>query len=1783
MEHTPSEIMENAMDADGYGSHTPVDGAVSSRQCIGAGFVRTEDYEERARSVMSGTLRLAPHKPWRTTRVTDWTANPFSSRNWQFQHHTLRWLSPVRFLAADGDEAARDFWFLVVQDWVANNAPENPPSAFSWVDMADGLRAQELVFGWPLAANDAERELLITTLCTHGQWLAEESHQATGNHALHQNIGLFVLASFLRAHDWQRLAVSRMEALFLRSFDQMGANDEGSPDYHRMNLAWWRSAWDRVALEGMEVPAAVASTLSRAATFLAHLTRPDGTLVPLGDTHLKQVTADGWPELEYVASLGDAGEPPRTTVVAAPNGYVLGRSGWGDDERSFSEHSHYSMRYGNHLSSHQHEDRGSLTFFTGGQDWLTDPGSYMYEPKDPFRKYLRSREAHNLVTVDDRPYNPDVRVWLKACSTSDLAHDFTVQDPGYRGVVITRRVVYLPPLDLLVVLDSVSADTSIITRQRWHTEPGVKPRYRDSALELQKRDGSRFTVQWLGEGMRPRVHYGDDRSVREWVSRKWGRKEPAAGFEVSRTGRTAFYATIMGDSTRDAWAVVSSRAKPEGTWLRVTRFGLVWEISIDDEGVRATLDQNYEPGPGHSSSAGRAADAVALAGVQERLGNLEQQWATASSRATEFTESVSALQKQFTVMVDDALAAERTRELKRTAALLSLLPQGTDPHPILGGLTLAEVAPHIEDPLYLHELWSTHGEEVPLNLGRRRHLARELYQRGFYSRSLEVLKGLAALTGKDNDLQIVRVRESELTMMRGAVELVVPAVQDFTAHTGRILHVVGKALPETQTGYTLRTHYLAKAQVERGYDVHVMRQAGAVTTPHDATTVDLDEVTYHLPEGPVRGSVLWDEWLQANVDALHRLVADIRPSVLHCHSDFVNQMIAQPVARAFGIPLVYENRGFWEESWLSRIETTVGRSLDKDHERYGMPEAYTLRQAREDDARQGSDRVTTLADVMREHIVARGLDGALVTVTPNGVEPSEFPVIPVHQELKARLGIPANAMVIGYITSVVEYEGIDTLVRAFARLRETGEHAWLLIVGDGPVKKSLEKLAQNLGVADHSTFTGRVPHEEVLDYYSVIDLFVVPRKNRAVCRLVTPLKPFEAFSTGRTVVLSDVDALREIAQDSDAAELFQADNADSLAACLRSLMHDDARRSELAARGAQWAREHRSWSAIASLYDIPYGQLGIVPFIPAQDSPALSVEETSKYRKALACSSRDDAIQFLGVHNETRKKDPVVEADSIISDGWGGHGFPSQPVPRTSEWNTLASQDRTWQMHLHSWEFMTPLLEAWARTGDKSYLQWAIDVALEWIEEHPFIDFSIMAWYDMALAYRSVNLQALVLAAANTNLVSNDQFQALLHLCLVHRDAHWHHKSFNGRNNHGYYSAVSQLVLGRALRPLPGMKALQAQGTERLRHMASTQFLSDGGHAEHSPDYHRMLLASFEGAIRAGAIDDPEVLTRVQRAADVLGWMILPTGTILQMGDSPERMMTSGQRSMSPTTDWILSRGKHGQRPEASNLLLPESGYAFVRQLSPEHPVTEQSSYLAMTAAFHSRTHKQCDDQSLVWFDNGQEILVDGGRYKYGELLPQDSELRKSGFYYSDPIRQYMESCAAHNTVSVDGPLHNRRRPAYGSGIQSLTRSDSGEFTIVSSVPHDFWTSTRTVIYRPGTSLTIKDEIEAHDDREHTLFTWFLLDGSLSVATTEAGLAVTSPHWVNDMTVTRTSAAHERLTIWSDERKPHIRGVRSRQDRIVEPCWSLGYSTAFQRTAHTQTDFVFMISENGAL
>ncbi len=123
----------------------------------------------------------------------------------------------------------------------------------------------------------------------------------------------------------------------------------------------------------------------------------------------------------------------------------------------------------------------------------------------------------------------------------------------------------------------------------------------------------------------------------------------------------------------------------------------------------------------------------------------------------------------------------------------------------------------------------------------------------------------------------------------------------------------------------------------------------------------------------------------------------------------------------------------------------------------------------------------------------------------------------------------ADEPVVGYISSFTGYEGIRYLIAAAAELRRRGRRVRCLLVGDGEDRSALEAAAVAAGVDDGTViFTGRVPHDRILDYYRLIDVFVVPRTNDRVSQLVTPLKPYEAMAMERALVVSGVGALLEI-------------------------------------------------------------------------------------------------------------------------------------------------------------------------------------------------------------------------------------------------------------------------------------------------------------------------------------------------------------------------------------------------------------------------------------------------------------------------------------------------------------------------------------------------------------------------------------------------------------------------------------------------------------------------------
>lgn len=1061
-----------------------------------------------------------------------------------------------------------------------------------------------------------------------------------------------------------------------------------------------------------------------------------------------------------------------------------------------------------------------------------------------------------------------------------------------------------------------------------------------------------------------------------------------------------------------------------------------------------------------------------------------------------------------------------------------------------------------------------------LNLATLRSLYRFYRTAGYWNLALRAVTTLHEKSGRENDALAAAKLRSEIAVFSEPA-LVTADLPDGDAYdpSGPILHMVGRVLPETQTGYTLRTQYTAQAQARKGLPVAIVGQAGIT----DRSIDEIEQYThqgvdYYLLPGAARNQMLLEDWVRANMVELGELVRQLRPSVLQAQSDFFNALIVNVVGKKYGIPTVYESRGFWEESWLSRtITAQQWNDPETLFSMYGLPEAYALRKHAEEVARLLPDHVFTLANVMREHIIESSngaLDEQSIALVPNAVEAQNFPVQEPDRDLAAQIGIPDGAVTVGYISSIVEYEGIDILIDAFQLAAvKASTPMCLLLVGDGDYLPVLKKQVERKGV-ENVFFTGRVPHEDVLSYYGLIDIFVVPRKPSRVADLVTPLKPFEAFSTGRAVILSDVGALQEIADQSGAVETFRAGSAFDLSQMLTDLIENEEQHHQLSTRAARWVRSHRTWNSNASEYYRVYKQLGYA-------GPRNPVIEAETALRELGCHPGEllTDLQEAEVPAATgwfSIEENPQSASEILNDGWQLPSHDPVRVTQITDWSQYGKTHRSWGFHLQAWEFMDPLIRAYDLNGEERWLIEAVRIATEWIDAHadePDIDDS-MAWYDMSVALRTPRLISLTLRAARVEALRDEAIllaEAITrHLDELHRD-----RAFNPRNNHGFYTAVAQIHAAKHMWMLPGADDTRVQGQARLAQMATSQFAPDGVHTEHSPDYHRMLLKSFEAALNDGLIDDEEVQARVKRAAYVLGWMIQPDGTLVQFGDTPEtRVVTPTADSTDAHTRYLLTDGERGERPTEELAVFTHGGYAFVRSPQPDGSGTlKNSGYLAFSASFHSRAHKHADDLNVVWFDHGQQILVDGGRFGYGELLAPDSPERSKGFYYATPERQYVESTMAHNTLMIDGRDHERRaREPYGAALGECVEK-RGVFDLSGRVQHADYIHRRRVIYRPGRELQLKDSVFSHlaEARDATL--WLNIDGSFELENTGAEVVLVHPERRLRLVISSDAETSEPIR---GQQEP-LRGWRSRMDETLEPAWSLALYFAVTERASVLT------------
>ncbi len=400
----------------------------------------------------------------------------------------------------------------------------------------------------------------------------------------------------------------------------------------------------------------------------------------------------------------------------------------------------------------------------------------------------------------------------------------------------------------------------------------------------------------------------------------------------------------------------------------------------------------------------------------------------------------------------------------------------------------------------------------------------------------------------------------------------------------RVLHVLDHSWPVLD-GYSQRSKSLLAAQLHLGFRPSVLTSPLHQADDPLASEISLDGVPYfrtYVPQGlagrPIRAG--WPIVRELSVVRLLRrriqeLLETNSYDVVHAHSPALCGLAASLAARSQNIPFVYEVRSFWEDA---TPDQQGARRITLRYLLAKQLETYVLRRA---------DAVVGIAGSILRDLEIRSVKIDKLFCVSNGVDTSRFVPRARDSRLAAALGLN-DCPILGFIGTLFPWEGIAWLVRAAVGLRHTGLVFKLLIVGDGPDANQVRRAILENGAESYIHFVGRVPHEEIEQYYSVIDVLLYPRLSMRLTELVTPLKPLEAMALGKAVLGSDVGGLRELIDPEVTGILFKAGDARDFERQATRLLQDPEFGRLLGGRARQKVVAEKDWKVLARTYESVY-------------------------------------------------------------------------------------------------------------------------------------------------------------------------------------------------------------------------------------------------------------------------------------------------------------------------------------------------------------------------------------------------------------------------------------------------------------------------------------------------------------------------------------------------------------------------------------------------------------------
>ena len=366
----------------------------------------------------------------------------------------------------------------------------------------------------------------------------------------------------------------------------------------------------------------------------------------------------------------------------------------------------------------------------------------------------------------------------------------------------------------------------------------------------------------------------------------------------------------------------------------------------------------------------------------------------------------------------------------------------------------------------------------------------------------------------------------------------------------RIVHLIKTNGIAGAEGHLL---ILLPGLIARGYDVRVVfiapsnREGGDFAAALEALGVPVERV-------PIRGhgtpGLIW---------TLRGVLRGLRPDIAHIHLFH---------AEIYGIPA----------AWLARVPRIFVSRHNEDPRPARQPLKTLYR---------GLWALTTLgiciSAAVRRTVEAEGAPSRKLRVVHYGLPPAASPDrAAARAHLLHLTGFPADSVLFGTVSRLIDIKGIDDAIRAVALLQSGPSKTRLIVVGDGPYRATLEDLALAAGVADLVAFIGWQP--DALNIMAGLDVLLSPSHREGFGMSVV-----EAMSQSVPVIAARAGALPEIVADGETGLLVPPKSPDALAAAMRALAADPVRRHQLGEAAVRRVRESFSaetmLAATAALYE----------------------------------------------------------------------------------------------------------------------------------------------------------------------------------------------------------------------------------------------------------------------------------------------------------------------------------------------------------------------------------------------------------------------------------------------------------------------------------------------------------------------------------------------------------------------------------------------------------------------